>query len=219
MKAYESGYGIRFPESHVIRVYERILKYEFNLSGSAGEAMLDFGCGNGTHCEYFNEKGFDVHGVDADKGAIEICKERFPSIHNKFSVVPPNPESYSTSFFGIEFRFILSNQTLYYLSDGALELCLESLANQLGANGIIVATMMGTKNWFFDHSLDVGNGISRVELINRQNNVSFINFTSSEEDLINKFRIFEPLHIGYYDCIIRSDEGSNFHYLFVGKKR
>lgn len=37
-------------DGHVIRFYERILKYK--LSKTSGK-LLDFGCGNGVHSKYF----------------------------------------------------------------------------------------------------------------------------------------------------------------------
>ncbi|ELZ2071025.1 methyltransferase, partial [Campylobacter coli] len=46
MKYNENGYGLLFPDGHVVRFYERILKYKLNkINGN----LLDFGCGNGVH--------------------------------------------------------------------------------------------------------------------------------------------------------------------------
>lgn len=46
----KEGYGLQYPDGHVIRFYERILKYK--LSKTSGK-LLDFGCGNGVHSKYF----------------------------------------------------------------------------------------------------------------------------------------------------------------------
>lgn len=46
----KEDYGLQYPDGHVIRFYERILKYK--LSKTSGK-LLDFGCGNGVHSKYF----------------------------------------------------------------------------------------------------------------------------------------------------------------------
>ncbi|WP_236633120.1 methyltransferase domain-containing protein [Campylobacter armoricus] len=60
-KKYQQGYGVVYPDGHIIRFYERILKYKLNKTSGN---MLDFGCGNGTHCAYFKSKGFKPFGID-----------------------------------------------------------------------------------------------------------------------------------------------------------
>ncbi|TEY02793.1 methyltransferase [Campylobacter sp. US33a] len=57
----ENGYGLLYPDSHVIRFYERILKYKLGITSGN---LLDFGCGNGVHSRYFLSKGFKPFGVD-----------------------------------------------------------------------------------------------------------------------------------------------------------
>ena len=64
---YESGYGVLYPEGHIIRFYERILKYKMGMDSGN---LLDFGCGNGTHCCYLMTKGFNAFGVDIIEEAI-----------------------------------------------------------------------------------------------------------------------------------------------------
>ena len=46
----KEGYGLQYPDGHVIRFYERIPK--FQLHKTSGN-LLDFGCGNGIHSKYF----------------------------------------------------------------------------------------------------------------------------------------------------------------------
>lgn len=43
-------------------------------------------------------------------------------------------------------------------------------------------------------------------------------FIKNEEDLISKFRMFKPIHVGYYAAKFRDDEGDGFHYTFCGVK-
>ena len=42
---YQSGYGLVYPESHIIRVHRHILQWE--LKQTPGN-MFDFGCGSGS---------------------------------------------------------------------------------------------------------------------------------------------------------------------------
>ena len=56
----------------------------------------------------------------------------------------------------------------------------------------------------------------RVEL--GKDKVLYIHFTASSEELVEQFEPFAPLHTGYYDSAISSDEGSGFHYLYIGRK-
>lgn len=61
---FAHGYGLRYPDGHVIRFYERVLKRELNLDGSRGNNVLDFGCGTGVHSAFFQSKGFVPFGID-----------------------------------------------------------------------------------------------------------------------------------------------------------
>ncbi|MBI4042389.1 MAG: class I SAM-dependent methyltransferase [Deltaproteobacteria bacterium] len=216
-QAFKQGYGIHYPEGHIIRVYERILKYELGIDGSKGEKLLDFGCGNATHSSFFRSKGFDIYGVDADATAIRRCRESFPEISGHFEVIDPKP-LLERKFFGHTYDVILANQVLYYFSNPDLEACLRSLHSQLRTDGVFIASMMGPQHYFYRHSEEASEGLRRVSLSGRTKAISLINFTYSKEDLLEKFRLFKPISIGYYDFQIREEEGSSFHYLFVGRK-
>ncbi len=47
----------------------------------------------------------------------------------------------------------------------------------------------------------------------------FVNFMESEQELLDKFHMFEKIHVGFYDAVYREDEGSDHHYTFVGRKK
>ena len=50
---YRSGYGLQYPESHVIRVHKQILEWELGVrTGTA----FDFGCGAGANLKYFRDR-------------------------------------------------------------------------------------------------------------------------------------------------------------------
>ena len=68
---YSSNYGTVYPEGHIIRLYEHLLKYEFGLTCENHERLLDSGCGNGAHTEFFRSKGYQSYGVDIIPAAIK----------------------------------------------------------------------------------------------------------------------------------------------------
>nr|WP_251823225.1 hypothetical protein [Campylobacter jejuni] len=68
----KEGYGLQYPDGHVIRFYERILKYK--LSKTSGK-LLDFGCGNGVHSKYFkNITGGGAYIILQNKLLKKLCK-------------------------------------------------------------------------------------------------------------------------------------------------
>jgi len=215
------------PESYVFRIYGRILNYQFGLDGSGGESILDFGCGSGGNAKFFHSKGFNVFGVDQGEIDIERCQKRLPSKAHQFQVVNPKCEEDDYWFPSTKFKIITSFQTLYYLNDIDLQKRLISLNNMLDNQGIFIATMMHASSWYYDMSHPHENGMRFVKFYRKQDigrdnlfvNDHYINFTRDEEDLIEKFKIFRPLHTkGYYDGVYRDDQGSEKHLVFIGQK-
>jgi hypothetical protein len=81
--------------------------------------------------------------------------------------------------------------------------------------------MIGTKyTEYFENSQEFEDGMRSVSFKNTRISLDnhYVNFIESEEDLIKKFNVFEPIHVGFYSEMFRSDEGVRFHYTFVGKK-
>lgn len=216
---WQKGYFAENVESFVFRPYGRIFKSQFNIDGSKNEKLLDFGCGQGAALKFFNSKGFDVYGVDISIPDIEVCKKRIPDIEQHFSVINPVP-SENDVFYGGDYDIIIAIQSLYYYNDKDLEARLISLYKQLKPGGYIYATMMGTKCWFYDYSIDAGEGLRKVEITTERLSIRdyYVNFIDSKEELINKFHMFNKVHAGYYDDFYREDEGSNFHWTFIGQK-
>lgn len=216
-KAYKSGYGVMYPESHVIRWYERILKYELNIDGSKNERLLDFGCGNGTHAMFFKSKNFRVYGMDVDKGAIGMAKMRMGSIRNNFFTIDPDGDI--TKLVNFKFNVIFSNQTLYFLDNKQLKKILYMFDSMLEKDGIVFFSMMSSKHYLNRFTTRrFSNGLSKMELKGRLNGELYINITNSENELKDRFSLFKPLYTGYYDsCLLKGD--LRHHYVFTGKKR
>lgn len=213
IEKYDINYGTMYPEGHIIRLYEHLLKYEYGVTGENGEKMLDFGCGNGTHTEYFRSKGFDTFGLDIVPSAIAQAKQRFPQCQFSQMDLYQSP----SELFDSRFDLIICNQVLYYLNNEQLEKVTQQLLDCLNPGGLIYITMMGTKNHYWNKAEPAVDGLSKVTLTGRLNETSNINFVHDEEDLASRFSAFEPLYIGYYDSSSR--EGSTYHYQFLGKKK
>lgn len=216
---WHKGYETEHVESFVFRPYAHIFVADLGIDGSRHEKLLDFGCGCGTALKFFKDKGFDVYGVDISETNIQCCKRRMPDIADHFSLVESNPDQRRVHFDG-SFDVVLGIQSLYYLSATDLQACLAALYKQMNQGGIIYATMMGTKCWYYDHSVEYQDGLRRVDVSVARFTVKdyYVNFTENEEDLRRKFALFEPLHIGFYAAQYRADEGPGFHYTFVGRK-
>ena len=101
----------------------------------------------------------------------------------------------------------------------------------LKPGGHVFFTMMGTKNSYYKYFCDKRKsnvGLYKVDLSLDKNYKKrqkqslyyhYINFTKNENDLKNKFRLFKPLKIGYYDGSLTSTKESGHHYTFFGKKK
>lgn len=212
---YASNYGVKYPEGHIIRFYEHLLKHEYAICGASKEKLLDFGCGNGTHTAYFAEKGFDVIGLDIIPSAIESARQRFSQLESKFRTM--NRGQNLSEVVDDTYDVILCNQVLYYMSDSDLDHTLKQLANCLKSGGLIYITMMSTLNYYWNYSSPLENGLHEVNLSGRLEETSYINFMRSEDHVRRTFDAFECEFLGYYDISIR--EGSSHHYQFLGRKK
>ncbi len=213
--------------SRPFRIYGRILNYQFGLNGKRNDNVLDFGCGSGGNSTFFDSKGFNVFGVDQSAGDIERCHKRLPNKVNQFKTISPECSQDDIWFPRVKFKIITSFQVLYYLNDTDLQRRLTSLYNMLEPGGIFIATMMHTSSWYYGMSHPSEDGMRFVKFYREQDvgrgnlsmNDHYINFTNDEKDLIEKFKIFLPLHTkGYYDGVYRDDQGSEKHLVFIGQK-
>lgn len=217
---YDKGYGLQFPDGHVIRIYEFFLKYELGVDGRHGERMLDFGCGNGTHPLYFASKGFEVHGVDVVESAIRIANERAPETEKRLRLIEPTTDLrtlYEPEWFDVVF----SNQTLHFLSNRDLASRLDQFHSLMKDDGLFIASFHSTRSYYFalnENDAPLDDGLQQVVHRGRlQWDDYWVNFTPSKEALAAKLPMFEPIFIGSYSMEIR--EGTTDLYYFIGRKR
>jgi len=216
---WANGYDSENIESHLFRVYGRIFRDDLGINGSNKEKLLDYGCGQGAAMMFLGNKGFDVFGVDTSETNIKVCKNKFTTFSNRFEEIA-SEVSLEDQWFGGNFKVIISIQTLYYLSPKDLSIRIQSLYNQMLPNSYIYVTMMGSSCWFYDHATKQDSGMHSVNLECKRFKLSDyrVTFMHSESELIDTFKLFKPLHIGYYAAKYRSDEGDDFHYTFIGLK-
>lgn len=219
---WEKGYHAPNVDHPVFRFYGRILGPQFGLTGKDCETLLDFGCGQGAAVDYFNRQGFQSYGVDISTTDLNVARARYPELQNRFAEVDPKPDT-DDAFFDRKYDVIIAIQSLYYYSDADLQTRMESIYKMLKPNGVFYATMMGTENdQYYQNSEPYEDGLRKVSFdTDRELTVEdyYVNFTSDEEELKNKFKMFKPEHIGFYSEKFRSEEPKGHHYTFVGTKK
>lgn len=97
---------------------------------------------------------------------------------------------------------------------------MQTLHDMMKPGDSIKFTMMGTKCWFFDHATPAGDGLYRIGITSPRirHKDYYIPFVKDEADLKEKFKIFEPIHIGFYSYKTREAKGTDYHYTFFGRK-
>lgn len=211
---YQKGYGLVYPDGHVIRFHRHILEYEVGLRGGT---MFDYGCGTGSHLHYFLQHGFTPYGCDVSPTAIERCKALMPAYTDHFHVVPSVPRL--REYFPGNFDLMFSNQVLYFLNDRDMDAIISQLYDMLKPGGIIFATMIATTNYYTRFAQGTQDGLTKCVLRGRLNEVQCCNFKTREQvlELFTSFGLTK-LHLGHYGGVIREDEGPTDHWMFVGRK-
>lgn len=211
---YRRGYGLRYPESHIIRIHRHILEWELGLTSGR---VFDFGCGAGANLGYFQDQGFEPFGCDTSGSAIDACRRAMPDHAANFHVSDVAPVLSSYVEPGTVDVF-LSNQVLYFLADVQIRDVVAQAHELVRPGGILVATMMAPSCFYRDHASGTEGDFQRVALDTpRQQVETLINFKTREE-LPALFAPFERLHIGSYGSWIREEEGSTDHWIFVGRR-
>ena len=117
-----------------------------------------------------------------------------------------------------KYDLIMVNQVLYYLDDANLNIMMDQFYYLLNPGGKIFVTLMGVENYYFKLSTELpGSNMRQVVLAKRLQETSEINFKDKKSFNV-LFDKYSKLQLGYYDSVIREDEGSTMHYFIVGKK-
>jgi len=202
-------------ESHIFRPYGRIFK---NLLPK-GANILDYGCSRGAALKFYQSKGFNVYGVDISEVEISNAKKNLNDFKENIQLIDVKVNE-NDKWFDVDFDLIQSIQTLYYLTPQNLQKRLMSFYNMLKSNGYVYFSMMSIQHYFYKYSKPADNGMRMVSFKTKRQEVKshYIYFVESEEHLKEIFKMFKPLHIGFYSHKFRSDEGASHHYTFIGQK-
>ncbi|ARR01130.1 class I SAM-dependent methyltransferase [Campylobacter porcelli] len=216
----KQGYGLHFPDGHVIRFYERILNFALNKTSGN---LLDFGCGNGVHSKYFAKRsggGIRPFGIDIVPSLKQIWHNDPLICQENFHIIEPN--SSFSHLFSQKMDFIFANQSLYYLTKNDFNTTLKELYDLCNDGAIIFATMMASECYdMYQKSKPLSNGLTHIQgtPTGRMSENSYIRFTDDIEQLKDDFKLFEPLYWGDYTPInLYNFEGSSRHFIFIGKK-
>ncbi len=211
-KRYQRGYGLLYPESHVIRVHRQILEWELGIRDGN---VFDFGCGAGANVKYFLEQGFVPYGCDTSETAVFACKSAMPNHADHFFVSDVKPDLHGMVG-DAPLTLFLSNQVLYFLDDKSIRDVVSQAFDLVRPGGLFVATMMAYSCWYSRHVAAQEGDFHRITMDTpRQKLTTLINFKDRSE-LIPLFSPFRKLHLGSYGSSIRDDEGSTDHWLYVG---
>ncbi|WP_298535017.1 bifunctional 2-polyprenyl-6-hydroxyphenol methylase/3-demethylubiquinol 3-O-methyltransferase UbiG [uncultured Algibacter sp.] len=64
------------PLPYLFRKFEEMPKLEQKALSLCKGAVLDVGCGSGSHSLYLQKKGLKIKGIDISPGAIDVCTKR-----------------------------------------------------------------------------------------------------------------------------------------------
>ncbi len=214
-RRYREGYGLLYPESHIIRVNKHILEWELGMHGGR---ILDFGCGAGAHLRYFADHGYVPYGCDTSASAIDRCRALMFEYAGNFHVSNVNP-NLKAVVPGGNLDVFLSNQVLYFLDDAGIRDVVAQAAQLTRPGAAFVVTMMAPTCWYARYIVGSQGDFKVVRLDTpRQKSELLINFKKRDE-LIGLFEPFRPLHLGSYSSHVRQEEGSTDHWLYVGLKK
>jgi SAM-dependent methyltransferase len=204
-------------ESFIFRFYGRILRFDYGIDGSNHERLLDFGCGQGGALNYFDKLGFNCFGVDIASKDIDAARTHMPHIADQLVVIDPKPDE-NKLFFGGGFDIIVSIQTLDFLSNSDFNKAMKCIYKNMKPGAKIYASMNGWNMYYRNHGEQVDDGLWHIKIkTSRLDYDLFLNFVKDKNEMRERFSLFKPIYLDYYDSSFR-EEGSEFRYTFFGIK-
>ena len=118
------------PLPYLFRSFSEMPKIEQQALKLAKGAILDVGCGSGSHSLYLQENGLNVKAIDISKGAIEVAKNRGVK-HIELRALLDETESFDTIL-------LLMNGTGIFQELSQISNYLKHLKSVLNPNGQIL---------------------------------------------------------------------------------
>jgi len=221
-KFWTKKYNSPNVESIVFRLQSKILKHEYNLPKKKSR-LVDFGCGEGSSTNFFGTQGYEAVGLDISKISIKNAKRRYKQNKKlKFEVCKFIPNEQKIYGFENNVDVIFALQSLYYLGKEDFYELLEIFNKSLKKNGLIFATFKTPRQWeYFNNSKKTKDPwLRHVKFKNSRINIDLNQFfVKDEKDMVERMKLFKPLHIGKYTMKLLNSESDGEHLTFFGKKR
>jgi SAM-dependent methyltransferase len=204
-------------ESFIFRFYGRILRHDYGIDGSNNEKILDFGCGEGGALRFFDSLGFNCYGVDIAENDLKVARKVMPKRAEHIKLISPVPKA-GIRYADDDVDIAISIQTLDFLSNSDFSIVIKNIYNNMKPGGKIYASMNGWNMYYRNHANYAGDGLWHVEFNNgRVEYDVHLNFVKDRDEMREKFSLFKPIYIDYYDSSFR-EEGSEFRHTFFGIK-
>ncbi len=113
--SYDKDFWDKYANENEARYNAEFAKFVKDLAISLRcTSILEIGCGTGIDLRLFPES-MDIHGIDLNDTALNIAKEKLPSLNIKKSSIADLP------FEDSSIDFVFTHQLLNYLDDDILE--------------------------------------------------------------------------------------------------
>jgi SAM-dependent methyltransferase len=158
-----------FREFDNLRESPEVEPYAFSnlvhdYEGSAGKAVLDYGCGNGYVLAQYARNGATVSGVDVTEAAIELAKARFALLGREGTFVQNDGET--IPFEDGVFDVACSMGVLHHIPDPAPVVA--ELHRVLKPGGRLIVMLYNRDSFRYRVTYRLrGRGAARDELVNR----------------------------------------------------
>lgn len=216
---WANGYDAPNTEGWVFRPYGQVIK-EY-LPKHTTCSVVDWGCGAGGTLRFFLSQGMKVYGLDISAKDLAKARQSMPNVpENNFMCVKPEVEQ-GIIYFGGGHDLFTCVQSLYYLDDKSMNIAIENIYRSLKKGGLIYATMMTCNHYLAKNSSVFKNELCESNYSGKRLKINnyYINPTKDKEHLIDRFKLFEPLHTGFYSYVYRSDEEPREHFTFIGRRK
>lgn len=133
---YASGSDKRYPSLELVRL-------EYWLFGHPGHGkVLEYACGTGVNTLHLLECGYEVHGVDAAQGAIDLVRHKLagcPELAARANLSRIEPDAHALPFADASFDFVVAMSILSLLgSESAVSHLLSEFRRVLKPGGKII---------------------------------------------------------------------------------
>lgn len=136
------GFSSRFPKENQKKNWNIYIKNMFkNIKFKKNFNILEYGCGAGGLLKFYNNKGYNLYGIDYSKNILKIGKKLLPNIRFKHGDIS------SIDFYKKNFDLIISHSVFHYFDNHSYaKLLIKGMLKTLKVNGQICILDIPDKN-------------------------------------------------------------------------